>query len=170
MFWYDFLYDGRLALYGEKDLLLMLKAIGKYFLLGPFLILLLIPGIFRRVLWGKYHLFAWLIFLGLLSYQFYLNQYEHYYMLVLPPILIMGGMILGEYLPIRPMLAIFIILLSLFINEYFVGRRTKNMILSSDETLSGELILAKEINEIIPPGSNVYIFGNVKYYYLCHLN
>ncbi len=168
--WYDFLYDGRLALYGEKDLLLMLKAIGKYFLLGPFLILLLIPGIFRRVLWGKYHLFAWLIFLGLLSYQFYLNQYEHYYMLVLPPILIMGGMILGEYLPIRPMLAIFIILLSLFINEYFVGRRTKNMILSSDETLSGELILAKEINEIIPPGSNVYIFGNVKYYYLCHLN
>ncbi len=44
------------------------------------------------------------------------------------------------------------------------------MILSSDETLSGELIKAKEINEVIPQNTQVYIFGNVKYYYLCHLN
>jgi len=168
--WYDFLYDGRLALYGEKNLSLMFRAIGKYLLLGPFLILLLIPAIFRNVSRGKNHLLSCLLFLGLLSYQFYLNQYEHYYMLVLPPILIMGGVILYEIIPKKPMMAIVIILISLFINEYFVGRSTKSMIFSKDETLSGELMKAKEINEIIPQNTHVYIFGNVKHYYLCHLN
>jgi hypothetical protein len=168
--WYDFLYDGRLALYGEKDFSLTIKAVAKYLLIGPLLLLLTIPAIFRNILWSKNHLLAWLIFLVLTSYQFYLNQYEHYYILELPVIVLLGGMILKEIDLKSPLLVIGLILLSLVINELFLGRSTKNMILSTDETLSGEMVIAEEINSIIQPNTNVYIFGNVKYYYLCHLN
>jgi hypothetical protein len=168
--WYDFLYDGRLSLYGEKDLSLMFKALAKYILIGPFIVLLLIPAVFRKLSWRNNHLVAWILFLILISYQFYLNQYEHYYMLVLPPLVLLGGMMLDVFYPKKPLLVFLIILFSLLINEIYLGRSTKSMILSTDETLSKELSKADEINSVIQPNSSVYILGNVKYYYLCHLN
>jgi hypothetical protein len=168
--WYDFLYDGRLSLYGEKDLSLMFMALAKYILIGPFIVLLLIPAVFRKLSWRKNHLLAWILFLILLSYQFYLNQYEHYYILVLPPLVLIGGMILDVFFPRKSLLVLLIVLIGLFVNEVYLGRSTKSMILSTDETLSKELVQADEINNVIQPNSSVYIFGNVKYYYLCHLN
>jgi hypothetical protein len=168
--WYDFFYDGRLAFYGEKDILMTLKALGRYFIIAPYLLLLMVPHFFHKIFRANRHLLAWIALILLFSYQFYLNQYDHYYMLVLPPLVMLAGFILNELISWKPFFAVMIILCSLLINEYFIGRNTKSMIFSTDESLSQEMIIAKQLNEVVPHNSNVYLFSNVIYYYLSHLN
>ena len=63
-----------------------------------------------------------------------------------------------------------IIILTLFLNEAYIGIPTKDLILSKHSSLKNEKVLAAEINEVIPKESSVYIFTDVRLYYLCHFN
>jgi len=94
----------------------------------------------------------------------------HYYILMLPAILIIGVILFDVYTPKNRILILGIILLSLFLNEFFIGGRSKSLLFSTHSGLKADIELAEEINEIIPAGSGVYVFSNVKLYYLCHFN
>jgi hypothetical protein len=89
---------------------------------------------------------------------------------MLPAIIIIGVMLFDVYVPKNRILILGIVLLSLLLNEFFVGGRSKSLLFSTHSSLKADIELAKEINEIIPEGSGVYLFSNVKLYYLCHFN
>ena len=168
--YYDFFAGGRLSVYGEKNIPDMLLALGKYIYIGIYLLALFIPMIFIRLLKVRTHFLAYLVLIILFSVQLYFNTYAHYFILMLPAILIIGVMLFDVYASKNRILVLCIVLLSLSLNEYFIGGHTKNLIFSTHSMLKADIELAKKINEIIPKGSGVYLFSNVKFYYLCHFN
>lgn len=167
---YDFFVGGRLSVYGEKNIPDMLLALSKYVTIGIYLLALFIPMVFIRLLKIRTHFLAYLVLIFLFSVQLYFNTYAHYYILMLPAIIIIGVILFDVYAPKNRILVLSIILLSLFMNEFFVGSRTRSFLFSTHSSLKTDIELAKEINEIIPEGSGVYVFCNMKLYYLCHFN
>ncbi len=148
----------------------MFSSFIKYIELAPYLLFLLIPVIFKKLLTTKIHFLAFLFLVLLFSVQLYFQQYDHYYILMLPGLILVGLMVFDLYLTRFRFVLMSVLLISLFINELFVGPRTKGLILSKQTTLSSEIALANEINKILPAGTHVYLFGEVKFYYLCHFN
>ena len=168
--YYDFFAGGRLTFYGEKDTSVMFSSLIKYIELAPYLLFLLIPVIFKKLLTTKIHFLAFLFLVLLFSVQLYFQQYDHYYILMLPGLILVGLMVFDLYFTRFRLVLMSVLLISLFINELFVGPRTKGLILSKQTTLSSEIALANEINKVLPVGTHVYLFGEVKFYYLCHFN
>lgn len=168
--YYDFFAGGRLGIYGERDLTNMLWGMFEYAKIAPWLVLLLFFPIRIRLLKTNPHFFAYIVLVVLFSLQLYFQQYEHYYMLMLPGLLLFGIMIFDQILQgnqNRIILTV-VIALSLFINEFLISPRTKSLLFSTNTTLAEEVCVAIKINEVIPEGSSVYLFTNVKFYYLCH--
>ncbi len=168
--YYDFFAGGRLTLYGEKNAYVLLRSFIKYIEIAPYLLLIMIPVVFKKILSTKTHFLAFLFLVLLFSVQLYFQQYDHYYILMLPGLILVGLMMFDLYFPRFRIALMFVLLFSLFINELFVGPRTKGLILSKQSSLSSEIAVAHEINNTLPEGTPVYLFGEVKYYYLCHFN
>ena len=167
--YYDFFAGGRLNVYGEKDLLAMLWGLFRYIEIAPYLLLLLIPAILIKLLKLKPHLFAYITLLFLFSIQLYFQQYDHYYMLMLPALIMVGALLFETSSDKKKILVLAFLIFSLFINEFFVGPRSKSLIFSKQKSLNSEIRIAQEIQKVIPEESNVYLFSSVKLYYLCHL-
>ena len=89
---------------------------------------------------------------------------------MLPAIIIIGVMLFDVYVPKNRILVLGIVLLSLFLNEFFVGGRSRSFLFLTHSSLKADIELAKEINKVIPEESGVYVFCNMKLYYLCHFN
>lgn len=168
--YYDFFAGGRLSLYGEKDPQELMAGLFKYIQIAPFLIFLLLPGIFRNLLNLKTHFIPFFLLIILFSVQLFFQQYDHYYILMLPGLILIGVMVFELIYNHNKNALILIIFISLFINEAFIGARTKSMILSNHTTLGKEINIAQNINTVIPAGAKVYLFTDVKLYYLCHFN
>jgi hypothetical protein len=167
---YDFFAGGRLTFYGEKDTNAMLNSLTNYIKIAPYLIFLLVPAIFKKLFSKRIHFLAYLILALLFSLQLYFQQYDHYFILMIPGLILIGLMLFDLYYARYKLVLILSLLVSLFINEAFVGPKTSKLILSKRSSLPAEIALAREINRVLPEGSYVYLFGEVKFYYLCHFN
>lgn len=170
--YYDFLAGGRLGLYGKKDLQGMLNGLIEYMKIAPWILLLFIPPFFKRVFKASLHVMAYILLVILFSVQLYFQQYEHYYILMLPALMVIFAMLAMQIIRYQQsrIILIVVLLLSLCVNEFFISPRTKSLLFSTKTTLSEEIRQAEKINEVVPGGSKVYLFANVKFYYLCHFN
>ena len=168
--YYDFFSGGRLSLYGEKNINFMLLGMIKYLKIAPFLLLLLIPSVSIKLIKKKPHFIAYLVLILLFSFQLYFNQYDHYYILVVPGLIFLGIIFFDVYYSKNKIVVLGAIIMGLLINELFIGNSTKTLILSKHSTLKNDIELAEKINTIIPERSKVYLFSNVELYYLCHFS
>lgn len=168
--YYDFFAGGRLTLYGEKNASVMIAGLIKYIKLAPYLLFLLVPHVFRKLLKTKTHFLAFLVLVLLFSVQLYFQQYDHYYILMLPGLILTGVMLFDLYFTGSRFLVISVLLISLLSSELFIGPRTRGLIFDTNSTLAKEIALANEINQVLPEGTHAYLFGEVKFYYLCHIN
>ena len=61
-----------------------------------------------------------------------------------------------------------ILLTGLLVNEFSLSPRSSSLLLSKRSDLKADIELAQKINAVVPEGSRVYLFTDVKLYYLCH--
>ncbi|MDT8394530.1 MAG: hypothetical protein RQ761_11855 [Bacteroidales bacterium] len=167
---YDFFAGGRLGLYGEKDGMVMLQGMLKYLAIAPYLMLLLIPPVSKKLFKTQPHVMAYLFLLLLFSVQLYFQQYAHYYILLLPGLLLTGVVMAALYMEKKKGWVLLMLLASLLMNEFSISPRTRSLLLSKRSGLKADIELAQKINTIIPAGARVYLFNNVKLYYLCHFS
>lgn len=166
--YYDFFVGGRLGMYGERDISTMILGLSKIIIIGPYLLLLLIPTFFRKRLKQNPDFLAFIVMILLFSAQLFFNQYNHYYITIIPAIIILG-VFMFETTSYKNKIWIYTLLaLSLLMAEYYIGPRTPNMVFSRQSTLAFQTQSAKNINTIVPEKSKVYLITNVQFYYLCH--
>jgi len=165
---YDFFAGGRLALYGEKNTSRWLLGTFNIIEIAPYIIFIAVPKIFKKIVNSDLHIFAYLMLVVLFSIQLYFQQYLHYYILMLPGLILMGVIMFDQYISFYKLRLFVIILVSLFISAVFIEPGTSSLVFSKQSNVEKEIKTAKKINQIIPEGTPVYLFANVKLYYLCH--
>lgn len=167
---YDFFAGGRLGLYGEKDGMAMLQGLLKYLAIAPYLAIMLIPPISKKLFKTQPHAAAYLFLVLLFSVQLYFQQYDHYYILMLPGLLLIGVIMAAPSMEKKKGWILLGVLAVLLVNEFSLSPRTRSLLLSKRSGLKTDIELAQKINAVVPEGARVYLFTDVKLYYLCHFN
>jgi hypothetical protein len=160
--------------YGERSVSQFLSGVKNYFFISFYLILLFVPVIFKKVFSQNKSILIFILAALLFSIQLILNQFSHYYILIIPFLIFIGVIMIETYIASRTKTVLTFILLSFFVCEAFLKPRISSYAVTSliNSATDSDLASSYKINKLIPENSKVYLAENPerKFYFLCHFN
>lgn len=160
--------------YGQKSILQFLLGIKNYFLISVYLLFLFIPVVFKKVYFKSNIILVFVAGALLFSVQLLLNQFSHYYIIILPFLILAGAMLMDTFYNDHIKIVTAVLIISFAVNEALLKPRITTYMISSlkSDAVERDQNVAFEINKLIPENSRVYLAENPerKFYYLCHFN